>query len=66
MDEQIKFGFAYAKNDSDSSPYSYSIGTSVIWFGKGKIDQTAQGERTKGEFSTNYAVFLGGTLRYQF
>ncbi len=66
MDEQVKFGLAYGKDKADDSPYSYSVGTSVIWFGDGKIDQTAQGDRTKGDFSTNYAVFLGGTFRYEF
>ena len=34
--------------------------------GDGKVDQTAQGVRFKGEFDNNYALFIGGTLRYEF
>jgi hypothetical protein len=29
-----------------------------IYFGQGKMDQTAQGERFKGKFNTNYLVFI--------
>ena len=66
MDEVIKFGLSYGKGRSDHSAFSYSIGTSIAWLGDGKIDQTAQGDRTTGEFDTNYLVFLGGTVRYEF
>jgi long-chain fatty acid transport protein len=66
MDEMIKFGLSYGKEKSADSPWAYSIGTSITWLGDGKIDQTAQGDRTTGEFETNYLVFLGGTVRYEF
>ncbi len=66
MDEQFKVGLAYGKKATDNHRLAYSIGGSWIWFGDGKIDQTAQGVRAKGEFSTNYALFLGGTVRYHF
>ena len=66
MDEMVKFGLSYGKEKSAHSAFSYSIGTSVIWLGDGKIDQTAQGDRTTGEFDTNLLVFLGGTVRYEF
>ena len=66
VDEQFKFGMAYGKDYTDDDSLAYSVGFSYIWFGNGKVDQTAQGERTKGEFETNYAVFLGATLKYNF
>jgi len=66
MDEQFKFGVAYGKEAKDNDRLGYSLGCSYTWFGDGKIDQTAQGVRSKGEFSTNYAVFLGATLKYKF
>jgi long-chain fatty acid transport protein len=66
IDEQFKVGFAYGKESPTNDQLSYSLGCSYTWFGDGKIDQTAQGVRAKGEFSTNYAVFLGATFRYVF
>jgi long-chain fatty acid transport protein len=66
MDEQFKVGMAYAKQPAEGSPFAYSLGGSWIWFGDGKVDQTAQGVRSKGEFSTNYALFLGATFKYTF
>ncbi len=66
MDESIKFGLSYGKDRTAHSAFSYSIGTSITWLGDGKIDQTAQGDRTTGEFDTNLLVFLGGTVRYEF
>ena len=66
IDEQFKFGVAFGKDSPTREDLSYSIGCSYTWFGDGKIDQTAQGVRTKGEFETNYAVFLGATFRYYF
>jgi long-chain fatty acid transport protein len=66
VDEQFKLGVAYGKESPTNDLLSYSLGCSYTWFGDGKIDQTAQGVRAKGEFSTNYAVFLGATVRYVF
>jgi hypothetical protein len=34
--------------------------------GDGKVDREAQGVRFTGEFHTNLALFVGGTLRYEF
>ena len=45
---------------------SFALGGTLIYFGDGKVDQTAQGVRFKGEFDKNVAMFLGGTLRYLF
>ena len=45
---------------------NFAFGGTLLYFGDGKVDQTAQGVRFKGEFDTNTALFLGGTLRYIF
>ena len=45
---------------------SFALGGTLMYFGDGKVDQTAQGVRFKGEFDNNVAMFLGGTLRYVF
>ena len=44
----------------------YALGATLIYLGDGKVDQTAQGVRFKGEFDTNYALFVDGTVRYEF
>ena len=64
FEELYKLSFAYAwmgHKDLD-----FSLGSTVYLVGDAKIDQTAQGVRAKGEFDTNYVVFLGGTARYRF
>ncbi len=66
MDEQLKFGLSYGRDKVPGSNFSYSVGTSFTWLGNGKVDQTSQGARTKGEFDTNLIVFIGGTFRYEF
>jgi long-chain fatty acid transport protein len=64
VDEQVKFGMSYGKVGKGN--IDYAVGLSYIWLGSGKIDQTAQGVRFKGEFDTNSLVFLGANLRYRF
>ncbi len=64
MDKQIKLSAAYAWEHSDK--LGFALGATLAYFGEGKVDQTAQGVRFKGEFDTNYAFFLGSTVRYQF
>ena len=44
----------------------FAFGSSLMYAGNGKIDQTAQGVRFKGEYDTNLILTLGGTLRYTF
>ena len=44
----------------------YSLGGSLTAFGDTEIDNTVQGVRVKGDFDSNYLLFLGGTLRYVF
>lgn len=63
LDEQLKLSAAYAR---DGEKLDYSIGATLMYLGDGKVDQTAQGVRFKGEFDNNYALFIGGTLRYEF
>lgn len=64
FDEIFKLSASYAvKNEKK---LDYAIGASLLYAGEGKVDQVAQGVRLKGEFDTNYVLFVGGTLRYQF
>ena len=62
-DEQLKLLASYGR---DGELFDYAIGATLMYLGDGKVDQTAQGVRFKGEFDTNYALFVGGTLRYEF
>ena len=34
--------------------------------GDARVNQTSQGERSKGKFDTSYILFLGGAVRYLF
>jgi len=64
FDELYKLSFAYAwegRKDLD-----FSLGGTVYLVGDASIDQTSQGERTKGKFDTYSILFLGGTVRYRF
>jgi hypothetical protein len=63
VDEQFKGSASYAYTGEG---FNYSIGASLMYMGDGKVDQTSQGVRFKGEFDTNYALFVGGTVRYEF
>ena len=63
MDEQLQAGASYFV---EGKKLSYAIGTSVMYAGDAKVDQTAQGVRFKGEFDTNLVFSLGGTVRYVF
>jgi hypothetical protein len=49
-----------------SKKLDFGLGTTLMYFGEGKVDQTEQGVRFKGKFDTNMALFLGGTVRYVF
>ena len=63
LDEQLKLSVAFGQ---EGDRFDYSLGATLIYLGDGKVDQTAQGVRFKGEFDTNYALFVGGTIRYEF
>ena len=64
LDEQFRVAAAYGKVNPIGLSYSFS--TSYVYFGEGKMDQTVQGERYKGEFDTNYLVFIAASLKYVF
>jgi len=64
FDETYKLSAAYAWKGSKQ--LDFGLGGTLIYFGEGKVDQTAQGVRFKGKFDTNMALFMGGTLRYVF
>ena len=64
FDETYKLSAAYAWKGSKQ--LDFGLGATLLYFGEGKVDQTAQGVRFKGKFDTNMALFLGGTLRYMF
>ena len=44
----------------------YSLGGLLTVFRDTEIGNTVQGVRVKGDFDSNYLLFLGGTLRYVF
>ena len=64
FDETYKLSAAYGWNLGQEM--GLALGGTLIYFGDGEVDQTAQGVRFRGEFDTNIAMFLGGTLRYVF
>jgi long-chain fatty acid transport protein len=63
MDETWQAGASFFTKGEN---LSYSLGTSLMYLGDGRVDQTAQGVRFKGEFDTNVVFTLGGTIRYTF
>jgi long-chain fatty acid transport protein len=63
MDETWQAGASFfVKGES----LSYSLATALMYLGDGRVDQTAQGVRFKGEFDTNVIFTLAGTIRYTF
>ena len=63
MDETLQAGASYFM---EGKKFSYALGASLMYAGDGKVDQTAQNVRFKGEFDTNLIFSLGGTVRYTF
>lgn len=64
FDEQYKFSGSYSWRKSDK--LAYSIGATLAYLGKAKIDQDSQGVRFAGEFDNNYFLMAGGTVQYKF
>jgi long-chain fatty acid transport protein len=64
VDELYRFSASYSWTGGRG--LDYSLGGSLTVFGDTKIDNTVQGVRVKGDFDSNYLLFLGGTLRYVF
>ena len=63
MDETWQVGAAYFINKDD---YDVSLSAAYLYLGDGKVDQTAQGVRFKGEFDRNFLLNLGATVRFRF
>jgi long-chain fatty acid transport protein len=64
VDEQLKLGASYGQHLRDN--LSWAVGLGYVWLGNGKIDQTSQDVRVKGEFDSNFFVSIGGNMRYLF
>ena len=64
FDDTYKLSAAYGWNMGQKM--GFALGGTLVYFGDGDVDQTAQCVRIKGEFDTNIAMFLGGTLHYVF
>ena len=65
VDEQFSVGLGYAWYDPKRE-LQFSLSSSLKWMGDAKIDQTAQGVRAAGEFSTNYLIFISGSMSWYF
>ena len=63
-DEQVRLSAGYFNEFSENM--SFALGGTFLWLGDGKMDQTVQGERYVGEFSTNQIIFLSATFKYEF
>lgn len=64
MDEIFKGSFSYFWQGTKN--LDFALGGTLYLVGDAAVDQTSQGVRAKGEFDTNYILFLGGTLKYTF
>ena len=64
LDEQLKLSLAYGYRGQGNLDYSLAL--SYIYLGDAKMDQTVQGVRYKGEFDTNFILFVAGTVNYRF
>jgi long-chain fatty acid transport protein len=63
MDEVWQAGTSYYIK---KEKYDLALSAALMYLGDGKVDQTAQGVRFKGEFDRNLLLNLGATFRYQF
>ncbi|MDH3899930.1 MAG: outer membrane protein transport protein, partial [Gammaproteobacteria bacterium] len=64
FDDYYKLSAGYGwkgKNKLD-----FALGGTLMLIDDAEINQTSQGVTAAGEFDTNYILFLGGTLRYEF
>jgi len=64
MDSQLKLSGGMAVESSKR--FDYALGATLMYAGNAEVDQTAQGVRFKGEFDTNFILFVGGSVRYLF
>jgi long-chain fatty acid transport protein len=61
FDETFKYSTSYSV--LGDGKFDYAFGASLIVFGDGKVDQTAQGVRFAGEFDSNHMLMIGATIR---
>ena len=64
VDEQLRFSIGFATRGE--SKWGYAISSTALWLGDGKVDQTSQGVRFKGEFDSNWLFIIGANLQYRF
>lgn len=65
FDETVKLSAAWVWEGDKQ--LNYGLGATLAYLGEGKIEnQHAQGLNFDGKFDTNYVLFLGGTVRYEF
>lgn len=64
VDEIWKLSAAYGWDHGDK--LRFAVGATIYFVGDAAIDQTSQGVRVTGDFSSNKFAIVGGTLRYEF
>ncbi len=64
LDSMLTLSFGFAHNASKG--LTYAVGGSLLVNGDAQVDQTAQGVRFAGEFDTNIAILLGGSVQWRF
>jgi long-subunit fatty acid transport protein len=64
LDESVTLSLGVAHNASKT--LTYSLGGAVVFSGDADVDQISQGVRFKGDFDTNVAFVLGGSLQWRF
>jgi long-chain fatty acid transport protein len=64
VDEYYKLSAGYGQKFRDK--LDFALGATLMLVGDADIKQTSQGVTAAGKFDTNYILFLGGTLRYEF
>ena len=64
LDEAFAVSLAASRNENQN--LTYGVGLSVLIGGDADVDQTAQGVRFAGDFSTNIAVAVGATVQWRF
>jgi len=64
VDEMWKLSAAYGWSHEDN--LRFAVGTTIYFVGDASIDQTSQGVRVTGEYSSNKFAIVGATLRYEF
>lgn len=64
VDEMWKLSAAYGWSHGEH--LRFSVGTTIYFVGNAPIDQTAQGVRVVGDYSSNRFAVVGGSLNYAF